>query len=248
MARRTSASQRHPQLSATLRQVVETLRGESLQCAEGELLGSEDELLARYKVSRPTLRQAAALVGQEQLLQVRRGVGGGYIARRPTSRAVTHMAAIFLRTRDAGLDELRQAMAPIRAELARLAATNLDDASRQALQDFLQREAAAANVEGGGFRAFARSEREFGQLLGAASGNNVLSLFLNILFDLAANVPPEHDVLVGRPDRVAAYREHRARLVEAIIGGDPNVAELLSNRTSELYQQWQDDGPPGLLS
>jgi len=248
MARRTSASQRHPELSATLRQVVEALRDESLRCAEGGLLGSEDELLARYKVSRPTLRQAAALVAQEQLLQVRRGVGGGYIARRPTSRAVAHMAAIFLRTRDASLDELTHAMAPIRAELARLAATKLDDASCEAFQDFLRREAEAANAGGARFRAFAKSEREFGQLLGAASGNHVLTLFMEILFDLAANIPPEHDLLSGRPDRVAAYREQRTRLVEAIMGGDPNLAELLSNRTSELYQQWQGDAPLRLPS
>src|ERR1700742_5135849 len=101
MARRRGGQQRQP--SAAVRQVVEGLRAQSLQCAEGEMLGSEDDLLARYRVSRPTLRQAAALVTQEQLLQVRRGVRGGYIARRPTSRAVAHMAAIYLRTRDTSL-------------------------------------------------------------------------------------------------------------------------------------------------
>ena len=105
MARRPKP-QKDPALSAALRQAVEALREESLQCAEGELIGSEDDLLARHKVSRPTLRQAAALVASEQLLQVRRGVGGGYIARRPTGRAVTHMAAIFLRSRGASLDEI----------------------------------------------------------------------------------------------------------------------------------------------
>ena len=245
MARRTNAQQRHPELSATLRQVVEGLREQSLQCAEGDLLGSEDDLLARYRVSRPTLRQAAALVAQEQLLQVRRGVKGGYIARRPTSRAVAHMAAIFLRTRDTSLEELSLSTAPIRAELARLAATNLDETSRQALQDFLRREAETAREEGGGFRAFAKSEREFGQVLGAASGNHVLSLFLDILFDLAANIPPEHDLFLGRPDRVENYRERRARLVEAILSGDPSVASLLSYRVTELSQQWRDEDGAG---
>lgn len=237
MARRTKATERHPELSATLRQTVEALRAESLQCAEGELIGSEDELLARHGVSRPTLRQAAALVAQEQLLQVRRGVGGGYIARRPTGRAVAHMAAIFLTTRETSLDEISRSMAPIRAELARLAATNIDDASRAAFRNFLKQEGDAPG-DGGGFRAFARSEREFGQLLGAASHNNVLALFLDILFDLAANIPPEHDIFLGHPDRVQAYRERRTRLIEAILDGDPNVAELLAHRTSDLNRQW----------
>jgi DNA-binding GntR family transcriptional regulator len=92
-----------------------------------------------------------------------------------------------LRTRGANLDEISQSMAPIRAELARLAAVNLDDTSREALQDFLRREA-EAGAEVGGFPTFARSEREFGQVLGAASRNIVLSLFFDILFDLAANL------------------------------------------------------------
>jgi DNA-binding FadR family transcriptional regulator len=240
MTRRTSAAQRDPGLSATLRHTVEALRGESLRCAEGELMGSEDELLARHHVSRPTLRQAAALVAQEQLLQVRRGVKGGYIARRPTGRAVAHMAAIYLRTRSAGLGELSRSIAPIRAELARLAASRLDDRSRQALRDFLQRETEAA-AQSAGFRAFARSEREFGQLLGAASRNDVLSLFLDILYDLAANIPPEEDIFLGWPERVKAYRQQRDRLVEAILDGDSNVAELLANRLSELNRQWMDE-------
>jgi len=240
MARRTRTTHRHPELSATLRQTVEALRAESLKVGDGELIGSEDELLARHRVSRPTLRQAGALVAQEQLLQVRRGVGGGYIARRPTGRAVAHMAAIFLTTRQTSIDEISRSMAPIRAELARLAATNIDDASREAFRDFLKREADESG-EGGGFRAFARSEREFGQLIGAASRNSVLTLFLDILYDLAANVRPEQDVLVGHPERVRGYRERRTRLVEAIIDGDPNVAELLAQRTSELNRQWLAD-------
>ncbi len=227
-------------MSATLRQTLEALRREALQCPEGELMGSEDELLARHQVSRPTLRQAAALVAQEQLLEVRRGVKGGYIARRPTSRAVAHMAAIYLRTRDASLDELTRSTGPIRAELARLAAANLDEDSRRAFQDFLQREA-EANVEGAGFRVFAKAEREFGQLLGAASRNHVLSLFLDILYDLAANIPPEHDIYLGRPERVKAYRQQRTRLIEAILEGDPNVAELIANRMSELNRQWMEE-------
>jgi len=239
MARRAKP-QESSALSATLRQTVEALREASLRCAEGELIGSEDELIARHKVSRPTLRQAAALVTAEQLLQVRRGVGGGYIARRPTGRAVTHMAAIFLRARGASLDEISQSMAPIRAELARLAAVNLDDTSRQALNAFLQSEA-DANAEAGGFPTFARSELEFCRLLGASSRNHVLSLFFDILFDLAASMGPGHDIFLGRPERVKAYREQRMRLVEAILDGDPNVAELLARRTSELTRPWHEE-------
>jgi GntR family transcriptional regulator, transcriptional repressor for pyruvate dehydrogenase complex len=239
MARRAKP-RKEPVPSATLRQVVEALREESLQYAEGELIGSEDELLARHKVSRPTLRQAAALVASEQLLQVRRGAKGGYIARRPTGRAVTHMAAIFLRSRGASLDEISRSMAPIRAELARLAAINLDDTSREALKAFVQSEA-DASAEADGFPAFARSEREFCRLLSVSSRNHVLSLFFDILFDLAAAMGPEHDIFLGHPERVKAYRDRRVRLFEAILDGDPSVAELLAQRVSELTRPWHEE-------
>jgi DNA-binding FadR family transcriptional regulator len=236
------ARRRKPQgdraLSAALKQTVEALREESLRCAEGELIGSEDELRARHQVGRPTLRQAAVLVAQEQLLQVRPGPRGGYLARRPTGRAVAHMAAIFLSTRGANRDEIRRSMAPIRAELARLAAINLDDTSRQAFRDFLQREA-KASAEVGGLPAL---EREFGRVLGAASRNNVLFLFYDILLDLAEKTPPEHDVFVGRPERVKTYLAQRARLIEAVLDGDPRVAELLSHRMSQLIRTWRDEG------
>jgi GntR family transcriptional regulator, transcriptional repressor for pyruvate dehydrogenase complex len=242
MARRPKP-QKDPALSAALRQAVEALREESLQCPEGELIGSEDDLLARHNVSRPTLRQAAALVASEQLLQVRRGVGGGYIARRPTGRAVTHMAAIFLRSRGASLDEISRSMGPIRAELARLAAINLDDTSRQALSAFLQSEA-DASADAGGFPTFARSEREFCRLLGESSRNQVLSLFCDILFDLSATMGPEQDIFLGHSERVKAYRDRRVRLVEAILDGDPSVAELLAHRMSELARPWHEERTP----
>jgi GntR family transcriptional regulator, transcriptional repressor for pyruvate dehydrogenase complex len=238
MAERREAARKDPVLSATLRQTVEALRAEALQCPEGALIGSEDDLLGRHHVSRPTLRQAAALLAQEQLLQVRRGVKGGYIARRPTSRAVAHMASIYLRSRDASIDELSSSTTPIRAELARLAAENLDEASHEAFEAFLKHEAVD---DIGDFKAFARSEREFGRLLGAASHNHVLSLFLDILYDLAASIPHETDIFLGWPERIIAYRQQRTRLVEAILDGDPSVAALLALRTSQLVHSWREE-------
>lgn len=48
--------------------------------ADGAAPRSEDELLERYGVSRPTLRQAARILEHEQLIDVRRGVNGGFLA------------------------------------------------------------------------------------------------------------------------------------------------------------------------
>jgi GntR family transcriptional regulator, transcriptional repressor for pyruvate dehydrogenase complex len=222
--------------SSVVKRAVQALRQDALSFADGELIGSEDELLQRHNVSRPTLRQAAALVAQEQLLKIKRGVGGGYIARRPTSRAVAHMAAVFLQTRGAGLGEIIQSVEPIRAELARLAALNVDDEGRQAIRDFLARE--EERNEEDAYWGFIRGERDFGQLMGQISRNHVMSLFLEILYDLAATLKPEHDIYRGRPDRIAEYRGKRNRIAEAVLDGDADLAVLTAHRCSSLGVGW----------
>lgn len=222
---------------STLRNTVRILRSDSLKCAEGALMGSEDELLARYGISRPTLRKAAAMVAQEQLLRVRRGVGGGYIASRPTPRAVAHMAAIYLNSRNTNVDAILNSVNPIRAELSRLAAKNLDASTQQEFRDFLEADLVSRTASGEPF-TFAKSEREFGRLLGIASGNLVLSLFLEILHDLSATIERKNDIFFDRPDRVAAYREQRRRLVQSIIDKEPDLAALLSHRISEVGRDW----------
>lgn len=151
------------------------------------LIGSEDALVARYAVSRPTLRQAAAMLVQEQLLVVKRGVGGGYFTRLPNSRAVTHMSAIYLRTHDATLEEVIRALRPIRIELARLASANRDAEALEGMRDFLERERVrdGETKEDLQYKNFIKGEREFGEIIGTLSRNKVLSLFLVILYDYA---------------------------------------------------------------
>ena len=53
------------------RRVADAIRRDALERDEGELLGSEDDLILRYDVSRPTLRQAAALVARLSIGELR---------------------------------------------------------------------------------------------------------------------------------------------------------------------------------
>lgn len=91
MARKRS-DKKSKDVSSRVLSIARALRNDALRKPEGSLIGSEEELVERYGVSRPTLRQAASLVAQEQLVHVRRGVGGGYFTRRPDSHSVAHMA------------------------------------------------------------------------------------------------------------------------------------------------------------
>ena len=54
-----------PRRSAVER-AAQQLRQEILECGEGALLGSEDELIKQLGISRPTLRKTARLLEREQ--------------------------------------------------------------------------------------------------------------------------------------------------------------------------------------
>jgi DNA-binding FadR family transcriptional regulator len=86
--------------------VANELRELALDSEEGAYIGSEDSLGERLGVSAPTLRQAARWLEYEQVLQVRRGVSGGYYALRPRIDAITPVAANYLRGNRQALDDL----------------------------------------------------------------------------------------------------------------------------------------------
>jgi GntR family transcriptional repressor for pyruvate dehydrogenase complex len=240
-----------PQRRSIVRRVADAIRRDALERADGELLGSEDDLIRRYDVSRPSLRQAAALVSQENLLVVKRGVGGGYFARRPDSQAVTQVAVVYLRSRRTQVEDIIRSYAPIHIELARLGARNPDPALKARLRAFLDDERQQSDTSYG---EFLRQGREFSRLLEELAGNNVLALFLEILLDCSALLSPDEDMFRNRPERVAEYRTKRNRLAEALIEGDEEMAVLAASRCASDTIEWtmqeleRQEPPERLLS
>lgn len=233
----TSPKQRTGKTSA-VQTVIKALRNDALNSEDGTMIGSEEDLLQRYEVSRPTLRQAAALVVQEQVLQVKRGVGGGYIARRPSSEATTHMAAIYLQSHQASASELIHSLEPMRTHLAMEAARNGSEAENQELKIFLNDNQDYFEDIPESYVSFVESERIFGEIIGRMSGNRVLSLFLNIIYELSGELPDFESSARQNPDAVREYQKSRNKLAQAIIDRDPEQAELFARRCSILSRRW----------
>jgi len=212
------------------------LRAKALATPDGDSIGSEENLIDEFKVSRPTFRSGAAIVSQEQLLTVRRGPGGGYFATRPNPNGVSHSAAIYLQSQRTKLEEVLLAIEPITVEMAILAAENKDSEIAADWVSF--RETEEQYIDGTDYIAFLRSLRQYGQLLGRSCNNKVLELFLSTLYEFCAMVTPDADLYRDRPDRIKALCNARARIIDAIIEGDKEIAAVLTRRTTRMNVSW----------
>jgi DNA-binding FadR family transcriptional regulator len=224
---------------SSVRRVAHALREEILKRPDGALLGSEAELVTRLGVSRPTFRQAAKLVEQEQLLLIKRGVGGGFFVRRPTVQAVTHVASVYLLSRKATMGDAIRTARPLFAETARLGAIRANRANNKRVAEFLKRQQAAGE-EQFEIHGFLKFEREFLDLFASLSGNPVLQLQTELLVDFAGGYVGS-SVYAGHPERITRYCAIRNELLESIIGGDEQIAQLLALRRSDLILGWLED-------
>jgi len=220
-----------------LRRAAKALRALAMAADDGELLGSEDELIAQLGVSRPTLRLAAAQVAQEHLITIKRGVNGGYFARVPGSKPVSRVAALYLQRHGAKLGDIIEAIQPIRDALIRLAARKAS-AHKQILRDFIDEDSHTGGID---YRYFLRSERQFANMLSEISGNRVLGLFLNIVYDVAEQLRRREEIYVTEPKRADQYRLQRRRMAEAVLEGDAEMAALASSRCAEIVKVWRND-------
>jgi len=227
-SRRENSDSDNNVLSAAKR-TANDLRTLVLGMESGEFVGSEDELVEALGVSRPTFRQAAKLVEQEGLLVIKRGVGGGFFSQRPDSKSVSHMAAIYLQSREATLLDAIEASRPLLIEGARLAAERRDEATCEELRQFLKTEREVDERQQSDFREFLRSEREFGRIFARAIGNPLLELYSLTLYDFAASLQRQ-SLFYRHPDRQKAYRELRNQLAEMIVKQDAGIAEVIAER------------------
>jgi DNA-binding FadR family transcriptional regulator len=237
---------KRPRNDTVVRRIANQLREEAFLGEHDALLGSEDELVERYGVSRPTFRLAAKLLEQSQLLKIKRGVKGGYFIQRPTSGAVAHMTAIYLQSRHATAQHLVATTGPLYAVTGRLAAQNLDAEGEQRLRTFVEHERETLDLPMT-LSEYMASEHAFGDMFRALSGNAVASLFIEIIFSLA-----EFQTGVARAweeGLIEQSRRLRLRVAEAILQRDAELAEVAARSWSATVVAWfapePEKGPDG---
>ena len=188
-------------LAADLRRQI--LNG---QLAADQQLPSEAELTARLRISRETLREALRILESQQLVEIRRGRGGGAVVRRPGLEAVGRYVALLLqlrRTTLADIEEARSVVEPPAAEQVAIRAGYEDSDSLVALHD-AERAAEADPL------SFVTAMTAFDQAVTELSGNRTLAVIAGVFRDIYAG---QVYSAIGSDDAVLAERIARRVIV-----------------------------------
>jgi GntR family transcriptional regulator, transcriptional repressor for pyruvate dehydrogenase complex len=233
-----------PPRQGPVERAVRQLQEDCLAAPEGAALGSEEELLARFGVSRPTLRQATRLLEYQGLMRVRRGPGGGYFARRPDVTSVADVAAIYLRSRQTPMTEIVAAAHSYSIEAMVRAALSSRDPAKEALSA-MAAELASLPPEEIPADIFVAQEVAMTELIYQLVESAPLELMSRV-FSRFGTWTRGGNVFERRPDRRKLWRALRLELVEAIIASDRERVREISGKLNQLSAQWvlPDEAPP----
>ncbi|PIB90010.1 GntR family transcriptional regulator [Caulobacter sp. FWC2] len=214
--------------SAVLR-ALPVLRDIILRLPAGAFIGSETELIARIGVSAPTLRQAARLLEHEELLVIRRGVGGGFFGRRPSAETVARSAALFLNLQNTPIEEVYSAAQAINAEVLKRAALSDNDAERARLGEML--EEWRGSEESLGRDAFIVVAERLTDQMATLAGNAPLALFLRVFRYISLSEP---GVLSRYDSNREEWKTAYIALAQAVFDRDARAAIAAAERLSGL--------------
>jgi GntR family transcriptional repressor for pyruvate dehydrogenase complex len=203
------------------RQIV---RGE---LKEGDALPSESELLDRFHVSRPTLREAFRVLESESLITVRRGAHGGARVQVPNIDVAARYAGFILEHGGTTLDDVYEARILIEPPVVGMLAVDHTEDDVARLRAALEEHDAAVDDP----RRAIRTHTAFHALLIELTGNQTLRVLTGMIqhiIDLAnwEHVEANVDKPVEAEGISLGLRAHH-RVVDLIEDGAQAGAEEL---------------------
>jgi DNA-binding FadR family transcriptional regulator len=210
------------------RLVAEQLLDEIIEAGwpVGRVLGSEPEMLARFGVSAPVLREAVRLLEHQSVAYGRRGPGGGLVVRAPDADVSVKAMTLYLAYRGFSARDILAVRDAIELGCFERVVTRVRDEKNNDVVRGLRK----ALEEPGGQDTHAS--------LAALSGNSVLAAFLVILEDLwdrhAMSTPEEwrERALDG-----SGAHDHEL-IIRALLDGDFPLARLRMRRHLQAATSW----------
>ncbi len=188
----------------------------------GDRLPPERELAVRFKVSRPSLREAIKKLEARGLVTTRRG-GGTYVSGLLDEGFINPLLGLFQSHPETLCDlvEMRHALEGVSAYYAALRGTEAD---RQILRQRFDAMNAAYHRDEEPL-AEAKLDAEFHIAIAEAAHNVVLLYIMRALFNLLhSSISTSLEKLYTRAGANDRIHQQHARLFEAVMAGEPDAA------------------------
>ena len=195
------------------------------ELSEGDSLGHEPDLIERFGVSRPSLREALRILEAEGLISVVRGMLGGVVVHAPDGRMTARTAALLLQARNVSLADVHEARSLLEPTAVRVVASFRS--RRSAVSELRQLIDAQMRVSMDP-EAFGRANAQFHERLVALAGNQTLSIVAEMLNEIIARAVTAVSKTGSATSSLATRRRgirSQERLVSLIEAGKASEAE-----------------------
>jgi len=214
------------QVAAQIRRMI--ARGELV---DGDWLPTEAELIERFGVSRPTLREAFRLLEADSLVTIRRGPPGGARVTVPGPDAAANLFGMILMLSGTTIGDVWDARLTIEPPAVRRLAESATTDRLKQIDAELENVRAALDDP----REFNKASVRFHVKLVELSGNNTLTAVIGMLSEIIERELAKSLVEIG-PDSDEVRRADRRAL-----RGYEKIVELIRDRDSEgVEQAWRE--------
>jgi DNA-binding FadR family transcriptional regulator len=208
-------------------QIADELRAliVSGKLSEGDSLGREPDLVERFGVSRPSLREALRILEAEGLITVVRGVYGGVVVHEPDRHMTARTASLLLRARNVSLADVFDARVLVEPLAAKAVASRRNRRAAVAeLRGLIDDEEETIDDAQG----FGVANAAFHERLVWLGGNQTLAIVTEMLNEIIMRAvggeTVTDDVMGSLPTRRRSLRSQR-RLLDLLDAGDADGAE-----------------------
>ena len=209
------------------------IRGGEIQ--PGDRLPSERDLMGRFSVGRPAIREALQSLGAAGLIEINHGERARVIV--PNTRdmfsRLGETMSHLLQTSPATLEDLKEARILFEVGMIRIAAQAAKPADIQNLEIALERQRQAIHD----VPEFVRCDMAFHTAIASIGGNRVITLLSEAMLDWLFEY--RRDLLRLPGSELITLAEHE-RLVSAVAAHEADAAERAMsehlNRSNERYR------------
>jgi len=205
------------------KQIAEQIRAAILQgdLKVDERLPPEEELAARFDVSRPTIREALKRLAAQHLIRSRRGPAGGTFVTRPSteemSDSLTSTATLMVSLGEFDIDAISEARREMEQLCLKLAVERRTDAQLAEMSSALEQQQQPISDE-----AFCAADIRFHRAIVDATGNPVLQFNMYTVIEA---LQPLTNMIANRFREREVIIQHHQSLLDAIATQNMAAAE-----------------------